>query len=1294
MNPYLSVVGGTDAEPSQGSTPATPPNPYLDQLRKQQEMEVTGSALQSSAHSPDQYAQALKLSQEHGVPTHVALNNADQLQAISQKAQLDRVLKESPTLSQWLQQPDNMGVARDDLHNLSKVEDATKSLGSSLIASPAALSRGLLQSGAGLVSAVGMVSAGLPAAFDKAATILTGKQHDEAADWYFRTQVQPWIDRGAMLNVDTNAGLPEKISHGVGGALGTLAQIVLTGGGAEAPEVAELAPAIRNTVVQVTKAMAAPSVVHSIEVGRTVYAQTNDPAAALRAASAAYVSTTASGAMPISMPGGIVKRMLSAAAVGVPSAAVSTQIENAGLPTVQKQQLTAEDLLVASFTSAVLGIAGPNTPAEHFSKVDESVDAAKLRERSPEKFEELLKSHVGDRTVSMPVEEFQTFFQARGEDPAQAWERMTGDSNGYQEAAHTGADLQIPYAKYLARMSPEERAGLTPHLRATPDALTAAQSAKREEVIQGLMKDQPDEADPARDVFDQAVKDLMATGRFTRKTAEANATIVSNYYATRGTKLGKAPMDLYRADLQGEGKGIVAGKPNGQLSQPAIEGEHPGIDLNGSRPVTETEPKTIQTSVGPRTVNTDYDVPLLGSSGKNGEVYIQRGWDPVIHGGLLDGLDRTPFLVEHEAVELVKENEGVDYSKAHYDHAEPAEHAALLKALNLKAGTPEADKAIEAYEASYKQDLVKAGQVKNPQVPPNLNIKPEEHPHNAEQRRLLAEVNKGEGKPEETFNQPESRGSISFLTTGGARITLGKNADFSTFLHEFAGHLFLDNLIKDGTAKGADPQIVKDLDTVLDHLGLKASSANGEEAIRKELTTDHHELFATSAEAYFREGKAPSLALKSVFGQFRKWLTALYRNIDQLVRQGYTAPLSNEVRGVMDRLLATDQAIDAAASGDKPVLPIEEMRKLGVSEAKLKGYAAALENAKNELETKLLEDLFKKGDASYRALLAKKEVEVEHEVSADPVYRTIDALANPPKDSPEIGLNRDDIKERAVEFDKTNGSPLADVLAGHGIKPSKDAPPIDVVAAMLGFNDGDELIRAIADKQPKADFITAESARRAENENPDAMQDGTLQERALTALHNNRRAQVLQAEINLLSQLAANPDQVSVDAEVTPDVTISRMIDLTKEAAYRIMADKPVKDVNANRYLTAERRAGAEAAKLAAKGKYAEALVQKRRQALNAALFSEAQRFGTEQAKGMKYFSRFDKDSIRKNIDVDIRDQIDDLLGRFDLRQKAGPTPQEVTQKATLAQYFRGSANSVEGKARAFRDVQQRVLSI
>lgn len=144
------------------------------------------------------------------------------------------------------------------------------------------------------------------------------------------------------------------------------------------------------------------------------------------------------------------------------------------------------------------------------------------------------------------------------------------------------------------------------------------------------------------------------------------------------------------------------------------------------------------------------------------------------------------------------------------------------------------------------------------------------------------------------------RGRIT-LSDNKAIIDLFKGADQSTFMHE-AGHLWLDELVRDA-ARGNVPQAIKDdLGTVL--RWLKVDKV-------EDIGRAQHEQWAQAFERYLAEGKAPSSALAQAFEKFKQWLTAIYKSLTDM-----GAPLSDDVRGVMDRLLATDDEIANALAGN------------------------------------------------------------------------------------------------------------------------------------------------------------------------------------------------------------------------------------------------------------------------------------------------------------------------------------------------------------------------------------------
>jgi hypothetical protein len=137
------------------------------------------------------------------------------------------------------------------------------------------------------------------------------------------------------------------------------------------------------------------------------------------------------------------------------------------------------------------------------------------------------------------------------------------------------------------------------------------------------------------------------------------------------------------------------------------------------------------------------------------------------------------------------------------------------------------------------------------------------------------------------------RGQI-LMRPGSAVIKLFQSADRSTFMHE-SGHLWLDELIRDASRADAPEGLQQDLASVLQWLNVKSADDIG---------TAQHEQWARGFEQYLRTGNAPTGVLAEAFARFKEWLTTLYRNLTELGE-----PLPAEIRGVMDRMLATDAEI-------------------------------------------------------------------------------------------------------------------------------------------------------------------------------------------------------------------------------------------------------------------------------------------------------------------------------------------------------------------------------------------------
>lgn len=149
------------------------------------------------------------------------------------------------------------------------------------------------------------------------------------------------------------------------------------------------------------------------------------------------------------------------------------------------------------------------------------------------------------------------------------------------------------------------------------------------------------------------------------------------------------------------------------------------------------------------------------------------------------------------------------------------------------------------------------------------------------------------GQQRTRARQPEmaqtKQGKIRLTDDGRAVITLFKDANASTFLHE-TGHDWLERMVRDSEDPDAPQHMRDDAATVRKYLGNDGS----------DLTTAQHEKFARSFERYFMEGHAPSRGLASVFEKFRDWLTTIYQTVARL-----KAPITEDIRDVFDRLLTT-----------------------------------------------------------------------------------------------------------------------------------------------------------------------------------------------------------------------------------------------------------------------------------------------------------------------------------------------------------------------------------------------------
>lgn len=168
-----------------------------------------------------------------------------------------------------------------------------------------------------------------------------------------------------------------------------------------------------------------------------------------------------------------------------------------------------------------------------------------------------------------------------------------------------------------------------------------------------------------------------------------------------------------------------------------------------------------------------------------------------------------------------------------------------------------------------------------------------------------------------SYNQKvnnDKKGSIHWDAEGKAIINLFKGADMSTVIHEAVGHYFNQNLMSDGVLGTATEQMRKDRQTMLDYAELTEQEWNELNRPNEELTDEQfarkeaaHERWAEAAETYFMEGKAPTEELRGVMSRFKKWLLDLYGSIMGERRNQNAVEITDDVRQVFDRMLASEK---------------------------------------------------------------------------------------------------------------------------------------------------------------------------------------------------------------------------------------------------------------------------------------------------------------------------------------------------------------------------------------------------
>lgn len=501
-------------------------------------------------------------------------------------------------------------------------------------------------------------------------------------------------------------------------------------------------------------------------------------------------------------------------------------------------------------------------------------------------------------------------------------------------------------------------------------------------------------------------------------------------------------------------------------------------------------------------------------------------------------------------------------------------------------------------------------------------------------------------------------------------VKLFEKADASSFLHEGA-HFFLHTYGEIARRGAATLRMQEDTQTLLDWFGVKdVDTWNG---MSLEQQRQHHEKFAYSFEGYLFDGKAPSKELEPLFDRFKRWLRALYRGIRDTIGAAYRREfgedlpiLTGEVRQVMDRMLASEDAV-ATMQAVRDYLPLfQTQEQSGMSDEAWAAYQAADREqraaALDSLERTSLRQMqwvsgsrarvLKEMQAKHDTLRQQVRVEVEREVAATPRDRArrwlkdgqvqnADGTTSTAAEGTVHRLDTDAVRELLPAGTNLTSSKLRGMHQEGGLAP-------DVVAEQFGFTSGEQLVAALVEMEPFKTAVDRRTDERMLAEHSELADPEEVEAAVDRALHNEARIRMVAAELRHLEK-TGQPARV--------------MLAAAKEAAKQTIAKMAVREVHPKRFAAAETRARRSAMEAVRRGDTDAAIDWKRKEMLQHALAQVAIDVQAELEQQVRDLARFRKpdEQLAKTRNTNLVNAARWILSRYNL---GTPSQEQTAQRA------------------------------
>lgn len=1067
---------------------ATNPDEFYSDIFDQQDKDSQSVLRQSmyvgAQSEPDAAASDLKLSQSTGLPPQVVARNKERVKQVDGVDSIDYgyLIDNNPKVSDWIKDTQNASVSRDDLDNLMKHENEVKkynifqSFWKSLNSGAAAGNAMMARTPAALVD-VAMLPGNLwLKAFgqsDKQVRSPEWLRNNDVAQFYDAQQEAwkvPELDKSIVEQV--------KLGDYAGAGKTLFSQLV-----ANAPQQA----------VIIASAMS----------GRPVfglgYAGTQAAAGANKVAqesgvdpASATIDAVAQGTIEAGFERmgtfGVFKKWESAIAkaVGKQSAkqvikefgktmAYSTMAEgNEELWTQAGQDFVdyvtgvnpdaMKGIIQRSIDAGIVGAASGGAmtaPAatasginlgrqirqaeqtrEFYLSLGNTVESSKLRERMPEKHREYVESLVKDSPIEniyVPIDAWDVFMQSKNFDPAVVANEV-GINQEYDNAKETGTDIRIPLAAWANKVvGTEYYQGLADDIKFDPSGQTVNEVKVEQERIKTEMEQVNQQAqaevtpqDNSQVVADKVAEQLKATGQFSDKDVKHLSNLWGSFTRAFGERVGLGPLEFFNINpvtvTKTEGLGNDTTKApvpeQGQAGQ-----TEEGLDAQGKeilnqqkyRVAFDIDGKVYEGRVGeihaqlfeklPNEVQEKYNSDIENQGFMSG--FVDDGGEFQTRGDIEMRTGRVPN------VEIVNDN----FIKGKTTLNQPASSVISYVKDGKKYFTRLSQKELDSL----------VDEVKNIPTPKKGESQIHLDADTESLRRQGVELSrsdfmKGHSQAKKVLFQENINplGAIIFGKQGGFDIRLLKDMNYSTFLHE-TGHAFLEILRRNAGHEDIKPMS----DAVLKWLGIESWD---------KLERKHHEQWAQGFEKYLFEGKAPSQSLRNAFARFRVWLISVYKTLANI-----GVELSDEIRGVMDRMLATDDEIALAETQQGTLGMIQNPVEI-LGQDKGQRYLDAIMESKREAEAtmqlKLMEEYQRERKSWWIDEYKKVREEVAKEVNARPEQIALSILQK--SEMPDGSPVRDDLVGIKIN--------TKDLIQYYGVKHDENVIPADYKGMEADFN--------------------------------------------------------------------------------------------------------------------------------------------------------------------------------------------------------------------------------------------------